>query len=121
MILKAYRQPITINNIRISNCNRLLKIFDCFDFLRFILITLFAFSVAGCGSESDHVSSDYDLGNAAKVNAGFTDLKIAQLVYFDNRIPEGFYHEQYSNDAYYVTSHIKNTDLLAIVDRVGVS
>ncbi|MBL4710903.1 MAG: hypothetical protein JKX75_00085 [Gammaproteobacteria bacterium] len=121
MKLKINRLPVLIKIYGFYECNRYVNLLVLLNSIRLTLIGLLVYSVVGCGGASDQQSSDDTIGSQALNNTGLTDLKIAQSVYFDQRIPDEFYQEQYSNDAYYNTSHIKNTDLLSLVDKVGVA
>ena len=47
------------------------------------------------------------------------DLVVANALYFDKRTPEGFYQEQSESGEFYVTSHVKNIDLLPLASRAG--
>ncbi len=77
------------------------------------LITLLLSACSGGSGGSDN--------NSAKINASQSeDLVIASALYFDKRTPEGFYQEQSNNDDYYVTSHVKNIDLLPLASRSGL-
>lgn len=75
--------------------------------------------LASCGGSGES-SASLNTGNSALSFNQSSDIQIAETVYFDARTPDGFYQESYSNDNFYVISHIKNTDLLALVDRAGV-
>lgn len=87
-------------------------------FIQFLTLGLFILNITACSSGAGEASAAD--GSAVKGNSDATvDLAIAQAVYFDERIPAGFYTEANPDDAYYVTSHVKNTDILPLVDRAG--
>ncbi|MDT8452006.1 MAG: hypothetical protein RQ936_04575 [Gammaproteobacteria bacterium] len=49
------------------------------------------------------------------------DRAILQAVYFDIRIPAGFYTETYADSGtYYSISNVKNDELLPVADRLGI-
>ncbi|MGD8886215.1 MAG: hypothetical protein PVF34_11355 [Gammaproteobacteria bacterium] len=50
----------------------------------------------------------------------WSDADIAQAVYTDRRVPEDFYQLDSSDDAFYTTYQLKNTDLVAPADRDGL-
>lgn len=66
---------------------------------------------ASCGSSSSDAASSSEAD----------DLAILQLLYSDQRTPEGFYVENLPDDAWYTISHVKNTDLLDPGARSGVA
>lgn len=72
--------------------------------------------ISACSGSQEPVAND---GSAVKSSSEASDIAIARAVYFDERTPDGFYQESSPGDAYYVTSHIKNIDLLPLVDRAG--
>ena len=82
-------------------------------FNRILCGGLIALLLSACSGGSDD-------NNLDKVSASQSeDLVIASALYFDKRTPEGFYQEQSVSDDYYVTSHVKNIDLLPLASRSG--
>ena len=74
---------------------------------------LIVFTLSACSGGSDN-------NNLSKTSSSQSDdLVIASALYFDKRTPEGFYQEQSESDDFYVTSHVKNTDLLPLASRGG--
>jgi len=50
------------------------------------------------------------------------DYVIAVALYTDQRIPKDFYHNEPPDDnAFYITYHVKNSDLVPISDRTGMA
>jgi len=72
------------------------------------------FVLSACSSGSGDSQSLDKNGSFQEEN-----IKIAQAIYFNKRTPEGFYQEPSQGDDYYVTSHIKNIDLLPLANRNG--
>ena len=79
--------------------------------LSFLALSLMACSAA-TEELSDNTKASLDINN---------DLVIANALYFNKRIPDGFYHENTSADLYGSLSHVKNTTILPIVDRAGLA
>jgi len=84
-------------------------------FTRLWLAGIIALSLSACSSGSDTAGA----GSSTVDNA--SEMKIARALYFDQRTPEGFYKEAFQNDTFYSVSHVKNTSLLPVVDRAGLS
>lgn len=85
-----------------------------------------AFTLSACGGGGGEASAIEPVtgANAAllSTNVVDNDTAILQAVYFDDRTPDGFYSESYpDSDVYYSTSHVKNVELLPIVDRAGMA
>ena len=53
-------------------------------------------------------------------SSDWTDLEIAKAIYTDQRVPADFYRIDVPDDAFYTTYQLKNTDLVAVTDRVGM-
>ena len=85
-------------------------------FNRFLWAGLFALLLSACSSGSDSNSEE-----SAAINSTTADMEIAAALYFDQRTPDDFYKEDYQDDKFYLASHVKNIDLLPIVDRQGVT
>lgn len=58
-----------------------------------------------------------DTSTAAEGN----NLLIAEALYFDKRIPDDFYREASSDDSFASISHVKNTGILPLNGRNGIS
>jgi len=86
-------------------------------FVRLLWVACITLILSACSASSGGADS-VSAGKNNSVNTG--DMKIAGAVYFDQRTPDGFYKEPSQGDAYYVTSHVKNTDLLPPANRTGV-
>jgi len=85
-------------------------------FKRFLCGGLITLLLSACSGGS----GGSDSNNLDKVSASQSeDLVIASALYFDKRTPEDFYQEQSETDDYYVTSHVKNIDLLPLASRGG--
>jgi len=79
--------------------------------IRLLLTGVIVLIVSSCSSASD-----------TEVAAGETgDMKIATALYFDERTPDGFYKEDFQNDAFYSISHVKNISLLPVASRIGLA
>lgn len=64
----------------------------------------------------DSVTDPQDTNNSETV-----EMTIAGALYFDERIPDGFYKEELPDDVFYTTSHVKNVSLLPVIDRAGLA
>lgn len=84
-------------------------------FSRLLELAILSLLLSACGSAEAPVPT------SSSVNAGeINDLAIANAVYFDERTPDDFYHEELQDDAFYSISNVKNIDLLPIVNRGGL-
>jgi hypothetical protein len=84
-------------------------------FSRLLEVAFLSLLLSACGSTEAPVPT------SSSVNAGeINDLAIANAVYFDERTPDDFYHEELQDDAFYSISNVKNVDLLPIVNRGGL-
>lgn len=91
-------------------------------FIYFLWIGVQTIMLSACGSGAESVSIGENNGNSVKTSAGaFTEQQIASALYFDHRVPDGFFKESYEPGAYYIVSHIKNTDLVPVSARAGMS
>jgi len=78
---------------------------------QFLLLLLpVTFFVTACGST---VTTEETVEN--------NDLLVAKALYFDKRTPDGFYHEESSNELFASISHVKNTGILPLDNRSGLS
>ena len=83
----------------------------CLQYIRLLLIGMFVSFLAACGSVTDPQDN----------NSESVEMTIAGALYFDKRIPDGFYKEELPDDAFYTTSHVKNVSLLPVIDRAGLA
>jgi len=83
--------------------------------IHFLWLALLVILLSSCSSssESQHLQSN-SVDNAKA-------MKIASALYFDQRTPTDFYKENFQNDKFHITSHVKNTDLLPISSRQGLT
>lgn len=87
-------------------------------FIRFLGVGFIALILSACGSGSD---TGQPVANNSIVSTGvISDMQIAQALYFDERTPAGFYREDFQDGNYYSISHVKNVDLLPLVNRGGL-
>ncbi len=77
---------------------------------RVLLCGVIALTLSACGDSSDSTNT-----------AESTDMVIASALYFDKRTPADFYREDFQDEAFYSVSHVKNTSLLPLVDRTGLT
>lgn len=73
--------------------------------------------LVSCSSTTDNQEANNNVANAAAAS----DMAIANALYFNERTPEGFYHENFEDDAFYSVSHVKNVDLLPYSARTGLA
>lgn len=73
--------------------------------------------VTACGSSRPQQSP----GSSQLKPAGPSEQAIAEAVYFDRRVPDGFYRETQDDGNFYSISHIRNVDLLPPAQRAGVT
>ena len=81
--------------------------------LRLSLVGVVALALSACGGGSDT--------SVTGSTAESTDMVIAKALYFDKRTPAGFYQEDFQNNTFSSVSHVKNTSLLPVVDRAGLT
>ena len=81
-----------------------------------ILLTgIIALALSACSASSGSSSVDSSAASNAR------EMVIANALYFDKRTPAGFYKEDFQNDSFYSVSHVKNTSLLPLASRTGLS
>lgn len=68
--------------------------------LSIALIT--ALLLSACNDQSSQITNDISMDDSA----------IMEAIYFDHRIPDDFYRENFPNDTYHSISHVKNVDLM---------
>lgn len=71
--------------------------------------------LSSCGGGSGATGNSAEKSGQGQSEA----MVIANALYFDKRIPEGFYQEPSDSTVYRVTTHVKNTDLLPLANRTG--
>lgn len=81
-------------------------------YIRLLLTGVIVSFLVACGSVTD----PQDTNNSETV-----EMTIAGALYFDERIPDGFYKEELPDDVFYTTSHVKNVSLLPVIDRAGLA
>lgn len=72
-------------------------------------------TLSACSSGSDTAGGD------ARTATNADEMVIAKALYFDKRTPDGFYKENLQDDTFYSISHVKNTSLLPVADRAGLT
>lgn len=84
-------------------------------FTRALLTGIVALALSACGGSSGSANADNNTASKA------SEMVIANALYFDKRTPTGFYQEDFQNDSFYSVSHVKNTSLLPLAARTGLS
>lgn len=84
-------------------------------FTRVLLVGVFTLVLSACGGGADSSSSSNSAANTS------SEMVIASALYFDKRTPAGFYTEDFQDDTFYSVSHVKNTSLLPVAARTGVT
>lgn len=82
-----------------------------------ISVALVTLTLSSCNSTTDTQDTSSNSANAATTS----DMAIAKALYFNERTPEDFYHEDFLEDAFYSVSHVKNVDLLPYNARAGLA
>lgn len=91
-------------------------------FFRLFLASSLLLMLSACGTGSQPAAlSAGDASEAKIINDAASNMEIAQALYFGERILVDFYKEDKQGDAFYTISHVKNTSLLPVVDRAGLS
>jgi hypothetical protein len=80
-----------------------------------LLAGVLALGLSACGGSAGSSSAD----NTATNNT--SEMVIANALYFDKRTPADFYTEDFQADTFYSVSHVKNTSLLPVAARSGLS
>jgi hypothetical protein len=79
---------------------------------------MFMVLLTACSVENDELNPSE---SAATVTED-VNYAIAVALYTDQWIPDDFYHNEMLDDtAFYVTYHVKNTDLVPVYDRTGMA
>jgi len=81
-----------------------------------LIATAMALLLSACGGGG---SSSQDAGSQTALT-GTPELEIARALYQDRRTPDGFYHEDLPDDAFYTTTHVRNTDLVPAAARAAM-
>ncbi len=89
-----------------------------FQFMQYsglILLVIAVQLLSGCSSSEDTAVTNK---NSAPLTG---DLATARALYFDKRVPDDFYKENNYQDIFYSISHVKNTSLLPVSARAGMT
>jgi hypothetical protein len=86
-----------------------------------VLGSLLISFITACSGQGDYSGQKGESDKGLNTSET-TDYKIAEGLYTDQRVPDDFYHNELPDDnVFYVTYHIKNTDLVPTYDRPGMA
>jgi len=83
-----------------------------------VLVMLTTAVLSACGGGG---GGGGEVSDASAKTATIADQSIMQALYFDQRIPNGFYQLSFDDTNFSSLAHVKNVDILAPVDRLNLA